>query len=341
MLKKYFFKIFVFVLILVPSIVLADVFYLEIGNEDAGIVENIGSGLFGDDFPSDGHLTMAGRLEYGFSNTPEFIDNLADKVPFFINQDRQATYFLAQGAYTPEGSNKSINTVVADDRPYAGYLKFGCRIQSKKNSSNKIVDTLDLTAGLIGSASLASRVQEAAHSAGGIDSVAGWDNQLNNEPIINIDYERQFRFIHDLAGSVMTEFAPHIGAGLGNMFTYISSGFMLRIGSDLDKDYGGPRQNLQLSGLSFYQPAVSSLFSWNIFTGLEANAIMRNIFLDGNTFSSSHSVDKENFVIDTVVGAAITYKNCRIILTLVDRSEEFDLQQDHDSLVKFSISFGI
>jgi hypothetical protein len=313
---------------------------MEIGNEDAGIVESIGSGLFGDDFPSDGHLTMAGRFEYGLTNSPRFVNNLADRIPIF-GSDRQTSYFLEQGAYTPEGDNKSITTVVADDRPYAGYLKLGCRITARKtNGTNQIVDTLDLTAGLIGPASLASWVQEKAHSAGGIDSVAGWDNQLDNEPIVNIDYERQFRSIHKFVGSIMAEFSPHVGVGLGNMFIYASSGLMVRIGSGLDKDYGGPRQSLHLSGLSFYQPAISCC-RWDIFAGLEASVIGRNIFLDGNTFSSSHSVDKEYFVIDTMVGGSVTYKTFRIILTLVDRTEEFTLQEGHDSLVKLSLSLGI
>jgi lipid A 3-O-deacylase len=318
----------------------AGVLYLEIGNEDPGILEGVGKALYGNgDYPSDGHLTMAGRLEYGLEKPPDFAESLLKKIPFLGTSGIQNSYFLAQGAYTPAGDNKSSPTVVPDDRPYAGYLKLGCRLAAVTPSVDRqTVDTLDITTGIIGPASLASKVQEEAHSAIGSDSVSGWDNQLANEPIINIELQRQFRFLQPVTTGFMLELSPHLTGALGNMFTYAGAGLMARAGSGLDRDYGAPVQGLQLSGLRFHKPART--WRWNVFAGLEARTVLRNIFLDGNTFRSSHSVDKETFVVDYVVGAAIIYKSIQATVSLLDRSEEFKLQQGHDSLVKFALSLG-
>ncbi len=67
---------------------------------------------------------------------------------------------------------------------------------------------------------------------------------------------------------------------------------------------------------------------WALFTGLEARALAWDIFLDGNTFADSHSVEKKDLVADATAGLALTYNNTRISYTLVCRTKEFDLQQD-------------
>ena len=45
-------------------------------------------------------------------------------------------------------------------------------------------------------------------------------------------------------------------------------------------------------------------FNWYLFAGLEGRAVFRNIFLDGNTFTDSHSVDSKHFVGDIQAGLA-------------------------------------
>jgi len=54
----------------------------------------------------------------------------------------------------------------------------------------------------------------------------------------------------------------------------------------------------------------------------------RNIFLDGNTFTDSHSVDKETLVGDFQVGFAFHLRNIRIAFTHIVRSKEFEGQTE-------------
>ena len=63
-----------------------------------------------------------------------------------------------------------------------------------------------------------------------------------------------------------------------------------------------------------------------------------NIFLDGNNFRRSHSVDKKDFVGDAQGGLAIIIGRVRLAYTHVFRTKEFDSQDDTDQFGAFSIS---
>ena len=66
----------------------------------------------------------------------------------------------------------------------------------------------------------------------------------------------------------------------------------------------------------------------------------RNIFLDGNTWKDSRSVDKKPLVGDLQAGLAITINGTRIAYTHVIRSKEFDGQDQHDEFGALSVSFN-
>jgi hypothetical protein len=72
---------------------------------------------------------------------------------------------------------------------------------------------------------------------------------------------------------------------------------------------------------------------------VEGRAIARNLFLDGNTFQSSRSVDKENFVGDAILGAAITFDRMRIAFTHVIRSREYKTQTKEARFGAVDVSF--
>jgi hypothetical protein len=80
-------------------------------------------------------------------------------------------------------------------------------------------------------------------------------------------------------------------------------------------------------------------WSWELFSGLEGRAVARNIFLDGNTFAKSYSVEKKPFVADATAGVAMTYNKARISYTLVYRTKEFVLQDSPE--IFGAVSLGI
>jgi lipid A 3-O-deacylase len=50
-----------------------------------------------------------------------------------------------------------------------------------------------------------------------------------------------------------------------------------------------------MPGAAYFQTPKGG-FGWCLFASFEGRAVARNIFLDGNTFTDSHSIDKKTFV---------------------------------------------
>jgi lipid A 3-O-deacylase len=127
---------------------------------------------------------------------------------------------------------------------------------------------------------------------------------------------------------------PTIGApvaSLGNVHTFAAAGASLRFGWDLPSDCGPPRVRPSLPGTDFFNPTAG--FGWYLFAGAEGRAVAHDIFLDGNTFTDSHSVDREPFVADLQVGLAVTFRALRIALTQVYRTPEFE---ERDRVQRFT-----
>src|SRR3546814_7476739 len=100
----------------------------------------------------------------------------------------------------------------------------------------------------------------------------------------------------------------------------------LRLGEDLPSDYGPPRLRPALPGSDYFRP--SDWFGWHLFVGAEGRLMVRNIFLDGNTFEDSHSVDKYPLVFDLQAGIEVDLgKRVRIAYTNLWRSRELSEQE--------------
>ena len=69
-------------------------------------------------------------------------------------------------------------------------------------------------------------------------------------------------------------------------------------------------------------------------------AVLHNIFLDGNTFKDSHSVDKESFVADLMAGFAISYGRYKFSYSYVYRTKEYKNQSDPQIFESIQFSFS-
>ena len=245
------------------------------------------------------------------------------------------TFSLGQNIYTPEDLTRRIPD--PDDRPYAGFLyaSFGMVADNGKR-----LDTIALDFGVVGRMALADDVQRAVHDLIQADDPRGWSSQLRNEPGVRLLFERKFRYLADLKfslGDLQMGFAPHYGFALGNVDTSAAAGFMMRIGDRLDDNYGPPRVRPAVAGPGFYQ--YKDGLGWYLFGGLEGRAVGRNIFIEGNTFRNSASVEPHRLVGDANVGFALQYGNAEFSYTHVFRSPEFRGQR---GIVQFgSLSLSV
>ena len=72
-----------------------------------------------------------------------------------------------------------------------------------------------------------------------------------------------------------------------------------------------------------------------------ARAVARNIFLDGNTFEDSHSVDRKPVVADVYAGMALLIDRWKLSYAQVFRTREFDGQPHHHEYGSLSLSYSL
>ena len=112
---------------------------------------------------------------------------------------------------------------------------------------------------------------------------------------------------------------------------------MARFGINLPKDYGPMRIQPSLPGSDYFEPTAG--FGAYVFAGVDGRAVARNLFLDGNTFESSRSVQKMNLVGDLTFGAAVTFDSFRLAFTRVIRSREYKTQPQQDQFGAVDLTF--
>jgi hypothetical protein len=277
---------------------------------------------------TDRHYTHGTRLSYltPEGGIPDSINDAADLFPLFPAAGRKrAAFVLGQSMFTP--TNILPRDPQPNDRPYAGWLYLGAGLVS---DTGERLDNLELDLGIVGPQSYADETQKFIHSIFGARHPNGWHNQLKNEPGVMLTYEHTWRaFAQSLPLGFATDLSPHAGGSLGNVITDGSAGLTVRLGQNLPDDYGPPRIRPSLPGSDFFVPTAG--FGWYVFAGAEERAVLHNIFLDGNTFVHSASVNKNTWVGDFQFGIAMTFSRYRVALTEVYRTREFEGQKNPDS----------
>jgi lipid A 3-O-deacylase len=266
---------------------------------------------------TDRDYTHGTRITYWNSYTND--------IPLLYGDTQRIEWSLTQLIYT--ANPKSVVELQPDERPYAGFLGVGANAVSLVNESLQLREGVVI--GMVGPASLAEQTQTGVHEL--IDDMKpkGWDNQIENEPILNYQYEVSYKIVK---GNVFDIIAKDEVA-LGNMFTYNSVGAMFRLGYNLENNFGFNR--IEPS------PKVINASNYTFYTFIcpEGRYVAQNIFLDGNTFVDSHSVEKEPFVGDFSYGVAFGTKDFEITYSYVYRSKEFEKQDEHNEFGAISLSY--
>ena len=268
---------------------------------------------------------------------------LLKHVPFEKYPDRKKniTFSFGQNIFTPE--DIEAEDVVKDERPYAGitYMSVGFHSRLERQ-----MDTVEVSMGLVGPGSYAEECQKAVHGIFDDIQPNGWDNQLDNELVLEIMYEHKKKITQSGIGSGFGyDLILNTGAGLGNALIYYNLGLAYRIGWNIPNDFGilpirtvssfnGSVENND-SGSSQYRKLGAQLF-----ISAEGRAILHNIFLDGNTFSDSHSVNKKPVVGDLMAGLNISMGNAQLRFAYVFRSKEYETQTKAQKFGSINFSFS-
>ncbi|MEM6811454.1 MAG: lipid A deacylase LpxR family protein [Pseudomonadota bacterium] len=277
---------------------------------------------------TDQYYTSGVRLSYFDVNTtvPVFIDKIAEAFPTFDVNETTSTYFsIGQNIFTPD--NIEVSSLQQDDRPYAGFLYGSIGLASIENNH---IDDFELSLGIVGPAAFGEETQKFIHeNISNSPEPLGWDNQLENEPGLILSYGRRWPvFYQKNWPDYSFRLEPNVGFSLGNIYTYANTGMSIVFAPHRSRYQDTPpRVRPAIPGTGFFD-TPDEKFSWFLFGGIDGRAIARNIFLDGNTFVDSHSVDKKHFVADANAGFAISYDDFRLSYTVNYRTKEFDTQDN-------------
>jgi len=204
-------------------------------------------------------------------------------------------WILGQDIQTPQDLLRK--SLIVDDVPYAALL-------ATQNTwigfDDERLRGFGWLAGIIGPLALGEEVQKPVHRVLNLMRPMGWNNQLENEPVLNIYYVRK-RKLWNTRG---IDVAAGVGAQAGTLLTAADAEIETRLGWNMP---GGFVYIPDPTGRSLAydahlpppKPARHVAYGSMVF---RVAGIARNLFLDGNTFRDSHSIDRKAVVAEFVTG---------------------------------------
>jgi hypothetical protein len=196
---------------------------------------------------------------------------------------------MGQLLQTPDDIEAANN--ISNDFPYAGIMAFqGSWIAYNDDQFRGF----EIAIGVVGRPSLAEQSQNFVHTVIGNEVADGWDNQLEDEPVININYMRKKKFYKAETVDVSVSGL----AAVGTMFTLADIRLETRYGKNKPGGFAYTpdpigRAITYDATLSPPNPKEASYYATLI---LGAAAIGHNILLDGNVFRDGpdNDIEKES-----------------------------------------------
>lgn len=235
--------------------------------------------------------------------------------------------------YTPrDGQRVDIDP---DDRPYAATMLFGVG-QQVRDGDRLAVTRLQL--GLVGPSAQGEMAQDALHHLFGRERFKGWDNQIDDLPLVQLSHDRLWR--RAARASVLgleSDRIHYLGASAGNARVDARAGVEWRWGIDLADDFGSNPMRAAGDGLAPGAEAdADEEWDWHVFASLEARGVAHDITLDGH--GDSHSVERKEFVAEAGLGVVLTHGPWRLAYGHYRRSREFDGQPAAPVYGSFTVS---
>ncbi|MCX6559947.1 MAG: lipid A deacylase LpxR family protein, partial [Candidatus Aminicenantes bacterium] len=240
---------------------------------------------------------------------------------------RYLSIFLDQRIYTPE--DITLTETPAGEHPYAGYTGIGLAFHSRDDDG---MDTVEIDLGLVGPDSLAGEIQALWHRFFGFMAPSGWARQLKDEFVLGLAYDHRERVWASAAGrGIRTDGVARAGGSLSNALTAAGIGAGIRVGWNLPDDFGaamipaGPAgdpllKNRRERSADRVRPAIYGYLT------IEGQAVLRDIFLDGNTFRDGPHVEKYPFRGALTAGLALRFRSWSLAYGYVLGSRSFETE---------------
>lgn len=259
---------------------------------------------------------------------PQATQDIARELPGYSRKPVEAIgVAVGQNLYTPEDITVRRNQ--DDERPWAGWTYVGLLFAQidydEDDLTSDRLETYELDLGVVGPSALGEESQRKVHQIVGSPTPRGWDNQLHDEPALMFSYERRERWwAGELGDDAGWDGLARWGGTLGNVRTEARAGMEWRTGFHLPRDFGA--STIRRASVDVAPGEARDGWSLYTFAGGDVYGVARNIFLDGNTFRSSHSVGKEYLLLEARAGVALQLGPLRLSYAQNTRSPEFRKQ---------------
>ncbi|MEJ8569318.1 lipid A deacylase LpxR family protein [Elongatibacter sediminis] len=274
---------------------------------------------------------------YEEGSLPRRWAELWDFLPRVANEDFRtyASWTLGQEMYSPD--DITLANPPLDDQPYAGVLFVDNTFHVRRNRWGH---TWNVRLGVVGPASQADNIQTWVHDLIDTDEPRGWDTQLPNELLLNLDYSAGYVWRTGEVGKSFTwRLIPNGSVSLGNYFTGVSAGLHAEIGWNLSDALGMSTLRHGISTATTIGAGPQDHWSISFFAGGTAFGIAHYLPLDGTLFRDSRSVDSKKLV--GLITAGMSIRRGPFVLSLAQTyfSKSFETEREGAEFGSLSLSW--
>ncbi|MEH6453220.1 MAG: lipid A deacylase LpxR family protein [Psychromonas sp.] len=269
------------------------------------------------------------------TNLPNWLAYLADKSYLTSMPDKTYAISYSVGQFIQTATDITLSELVEEDAPYAGLLAWEGQINA---FDQDVSDELGLILGVVGPASGAEQLQKAIHSLTDSDTPNGWGHQLDNELVFRVQAKRTWR-LFDLALPLKeTEFdiIGGVSGGVGNLRSDLGTGLNFRWGQQLSKSFA----SASAMPIEKFSTLNNTSDGWYVFANISASYVANDIFMDGNTFKDSHSVELIHDQYAFSTGAILNISNWSFLVSMVRISDEYETQTEPTRFGSFTVSYN-
>lgn len=289
----------------------------------------------------DGGYSSGVILSWGYNEVnalspqtlPSWIAYLADKTYLTADPTKRYGISYSFGQFLQTALDISIAELVEQDAPYVGLLAWEGQLSAYNNTMS---DEICLLLGIVGPAAGGHLMQASSHKLLSARGPQGWGNQIENEAVFRLQGKRSWRVFSASKGAAEFDLITAIGGGVGNLRSDLGGGLAGRWGRNLQSNF--------FSASAFPVEKLNSLNSstngWYIFVNTSVAYVANDIFMDGNTWQESHSVELKNEQLAVSAGVMGNIASWSIAYAFSILSDQYQGQARKSRFGSISITYN-
>lgn len=267
---------------------------------------------------------------------PTWLAYLAQQTYLTSSDNKQHSISYGVGQLFQTATDLSEEALMEEDAPYVGLLAWEVNLQT---FDDVVSDDIGLILGVVGPIAGGEFMQSFVHDVIGAKEPKGWDNQINNEFVFRVQARRTWRVYQKDLGSdffnSQFDFLTGVDGGIGNLRSDVATGVGFRFGQQLSKNFG----SATVFPVQKFNRMNSSPYGWYFFVNASASYVANDIFINGNTFQDSHSVDLIHTQVAISTGIVANIYDFSILYTLLRISDEYEGQAEASRFGSVAITY--